>query len=60
MNKIKKLQEQRLRLNGVVYKPYLVGNLPPSFGFKYNDKDGEDQDGIYQWFNFKGLTYVQA
>ena len=43
-------------LNGTEYKPYTIGNLPPSFGFKY-DED-KDKDGIYQWFNYKGLTYV--
>ena len=34
MNSIKFLKENKIRLNGVVYKPYLIGNLPPSFAFK--------------------------
>ena len=38
----------------VKYKGYLVGNLPPRFGFKYN----EEKEDIYQWFNYKGLTWV--
>lgn len=45
-----------ITLNGAEYKPYTIGNLPPSFGFKY-DED-KDKDGIHQWFNYKGLTYV--
>jgi len=27
-----------------------------SFGFIYNED--KEQDGISEWFNFKGLTYV--
>ena len=32
MNTIKFLKEERIELNGVVYKPYKICNLPPSFG----------------------------
>ena len=28
---LKKLQEKKLKLDGLTYKPYTVGNLPPSF-----------------------------
>ena len=56
-NTIKFLPNKKIKLNGVKYKPYTVGNLPPSFGFKYNEE--KDKDGIYQWFNYKGLTYVE-
>lgn len=63
MNSIKFLKENKIRLNGVVYKPYLIGNLTPSFAFKEEwktDNDGNDYvvEGISEWFNFKGLTYV--
>ena len=45
-------------INGLQYKPYTVGNLPSTFGFIYNaDKS---QDGISNWFNYKGLTYVSV
>jgi hypothetical protein len=56
-NTIKFTTNKKIKLNGVTYKPYTVGDLPPSFGFKY-DED-KDKDGIYQWFNYKGLTYVE-
>ena len=63
MNSIKFLKESKIALNGVVYKPYLIGNLPPSFGFREKGETGEDgtdyvTEGISEWFNFKGLTYV--
>ena len=60
MNKLKKLHEKKLKLNGITYKPYNLGNLPPTFAFKYNDKDGSDKVGISEWFNYKGLTYIKA
>jgi hypothetical protein len=53
---LKKLQEKKLKLDGLTYKPYTVGNLPPSFGFKAED----DKEGTYRWFNYKGLTYIKA
>ena len=54
MNRIKFTSKTTLKLNNVKYKGYLVGDLPPRFGFKYN----EEKEGIYQWFNYKGLTWV--
>ena len=57
MQKFKISTDKSIKLNGIKFKPYTVGNLPPSFGFKY-DED-KDKDGIYQWFNYKGLTYVE-
>jgi hypothetical protein len=56
MNKIKFLKTKRIKLNGVQYKPYLIGELPSTFGFIYNED--KDQEGITEWFNYKGLTYV--
>ncbi len=56
MNKIKFLKTKRIKLNGVQYKPYMIGELPSTFGFIYNEN--KDQDGISEWFNYKGLTYV--
>jgi hypothetical protein len=54
-NSIKFLKYNLIKLNGVLYTPYLVGELPNTFGFITND---EDQDGYSEWFNFKGLTYI--
>jgi hypothetical protein len=56
-NTIKFLPNKKIKLNDVKFKPYTIGELPPSFGFKYNEE--KDSDGIYQWFNYKGLTYVE-
>ena len=58
MNTIKTNRvNKNIKLNGVAYRPYTVGELPNSFGFIYNKEN--DQEGIYQWFNYKGLTYVK-
>ena len=59
MNRIKFTSKTTLKLYNqhgypVKYKGYLIGDLPPRFGFKYKD----DKEGIYQWFNYKGLTWV--
>ena len=59
MKKIKFKNDKSIKIEGDIYKPYLVGNLPPSFGFKYKDSDGEIKEGISEWFNYKGLTYVK-
>tara|TARA_R110000824_G_scaffold126874_1_gene286597 strand:+ start:219 stop:419 length:201 start_codon:yes stop_codon:yes gene_type:complete len=53
---IKFLKSKEIKLDGKVYKPYLIGDLPQRFAFIYNDD--EEQDGITGWFNYKGLTYV--
>lgn len=57
MNTIKFLSGNRIKLNGILYKPYTVGNLPPSFGYIYDQEN--EIDGISEFFNYKGLTYIQ-
>lgn len=58
MNTIKTNRvNKNIKLNGVSYRPYTVGELPNSFGFIYNEEN--DQEGIRKWFNYKGLTYVK-
>ena len=65
MNTIKFKGKNTIFLNGIEYKSYNVGDLPPSFGFisKHNgyDEDGNDQYkfGKSEWFNYKGLTFVE-
>ena len=65
MNIIKFTSKQTMRLNRKPYKGYLIGNLPPSFGFdqKFDSVDENGQDkfkhGISQWFNYKGLTWIK-
>ena len=59
MNTIKFIGKNIIRLNGIEYKGYNVGELPPSFGFKQRlTGNGDIQEGISKWFNYKGLTYV--
>lgn len=55
MKNIKFLKYNFIKVNGVLYTPYTVGDLPQSFGFITNE---EDQDGYSEWFNFRGLTYL--
>ena len=38
------------------YKPYAIGELPGSFGFKYDAE--EDTYGISKWIKYKGLVYI--
>ena len=54
MNTIKFLKKERIELNGVIYKPYKVCNIPQNFGcIEFNEKEG-----ISEWFNYKGYTYI--
>ena len=47
MMRIKFLKEDKIELNGILYKPYKICELPPSFGKE-----------ITSWFNYKGYTYI--
>ena len=55
-NPIKFLKNNLIKLNGVLYTPYLVGELPPSFGYIYDTE--KESDGVSEFSNFKGLTYI--
>ena len=59
MEKIKFLPNKIIKLNGTKYKPYLIGDLPPSFGLLYIDSGEDVRPGISEWFNIKGLTYIK-
>lgn len=48
---------KEIRLAGVKYKPYLIGKLPSRFAFIYNED--KNQEGVTQWFNYKGFTYIE-
>ena len=56
MQTIKQVNSTTIRLNNMTYKGYTIGDLPKTFAFIHNED--KDQDGITEWFNFKGLTYV--
>ena len=56
MKNIKFLPNNFISLNGLIYKPYLIGELPVNFGcLNYNGKDG-----IMSWFGYKGFCYILA
>ena len=57
MQNIKFLTNNQIKLNNKTYQGYHVGELPNSFGFIYNED--EDKEGKSEWFNYKGLTYIQ-
>ena len=57
MQQIKFINSTTIKLNNVTYKGYPVGELPKRFAFIY-DED-KDQEGITEWFNYKGLTFVE-
>ena len=69
MNKIEFLKPntvtgvQKIKLNGVTYKPHTICDLPNQFGVaeEITDKDGKVVDRlplIDEWFNYRGLTYI--
>ena len=55
MNTIKYLKEKRIELNGEVYKPYTICSIPQNFGCITWQ---EEKEGISEWFNHKGYTYI--
>lgn len=55
-NSIKFLKYNQILLNGVLYTPYTVGDLPNTFGFIYDSE--KETEGYSEFFNFKGLTYI--
>ena len=57
MQTIKFLPNNQILLNNQLYQGYNIGELPNTFGFIY-DQD-KDQEGISEYFNYKGLTYVR-
>jgi hypothetical protein len=56
MKDIKKKKDGTLIVDGVLYTPYNVSDLPPSFGFKINEDRATP--GYNEWFNYKGVTYI--
>ena len=54
MQKIKHLKNDYLQLGNLIYKPYLICELPANFGCI----EFKEREGISEWFNYKGLTYI--
>ena len=58
MNTIKTNRvNKNIKVNGVKYRAYKIGELPNSFGYLYDDI--KESDGVSKWFNWKGLTYLK-
>ena len=55
MKTIKFLNENYIELNGKIYKPYTICNLPSNFGCI----DFNSGEGISEWFKYKGFTYIR-
>ncbi len=53
---IKFINSKTISLDGKLYRGHEVGELPKTFAFIYNED--KDQEGITEWFNYKGLTYI--
>ena len=49
MQTIKFLKDDKIKLNGITYKPYTICQLADT-------KFGTDE--VTTWFNYKGFTYV--
>jgi len=53
-----KQQPKKLKLNNLLYKGYGVCDLPANFGCI--TFGSEDKEGVAEWFNYKGLTWILA
>ena len=54
MQTIKHLKADKIQLNNLIYKPYTICAIPNNFGcIEFGEKEG-----INEWFNYKGYTYI--
>ena len=54
MKTIQFLKDKRIQLDGVIFRPYCIGDLPNNFGcINYGESDG-----VSEWFGYKGFTYI--
>jgi len=56
MQSIRHLKKDYLQLGNLIYKPYKICDIPANFGFIYDEEN--EKEGISQWFNYKGYTYI--
>ena len=56
MQVLKFKSKTKLVYQDIVYRGYSISEIPKSFGFIYDEN--EDKDGITEWFNYKGLTWI--
>ena len=64
MKRIKKFRDNRIKIESkspegktiwLPYRPYLLNDIPKNFGCK---EFTDEVEGIPEWFNHKGFTYV--
>jgi len=54
MQTMKHLKKDYIQLGNLIYKPYTICSIPERFGcIEFNEKEG-----ISEWFNYKGYTYL--
>ena len=53
-----KQQPKKLILNNITYKGYSICDIPANFGCTIFGAD--EKEGISEWFNYKGLTWIIA
>jgi hypothetical protein len=56
MNTIKTTKKKSILLNNQEYVGFTVGNLPNKFAYIYSEE--KENDGLCEWFNYKGLTWL--
>jgi len=63
MNRLKQTSKKTITIDKgegfkkLKFKGYEIGSLPSLFAFKWDEND--EKEGITEWFNYKGLTYIQ-
>tara|TARA_R100000734_G_C3298061_1_gene89034 strand:+ start:684 stop:839 length:156 start_codon:yes stop_codon:yes gene_type:complete len=50
MKKIKHIKDDKIIIDGVVWKPYYLNDIPQSFGC---------MSGIKEWINYRGYCYIK-
>ncbi len=61
MKTLRLLKDKRIQIGKRIFKPYCIGDLPPSFGCIAHERDTEGnivKNGISEWFAFKGFCYI--
>ena len=54
MKTIKYLKDNKIQLDGVIFRPYCISDLPNNFGCI----NFGESDGVSEWFGYKGFTYI--
>ena len=61
MKTIKFLKNDRILLNGQLFRPYCISDLPNHFGcigFERDEESNITRYGVSEWFGYQGFTYI--